>query len=156
MSFLGHLFLQAGEHNSSGNCYRGAIMPNVEDPWETLARYAALQENLERHDPTAYLDFFSSIQQRETEDPRWKDRAWAVRKITRMLLAGMKKKGIGAYPEKAYRSRIERMVAEVAHPFMVALVLSQILDATTTVAQPLAMMDSILAIAAADRAATAN
>jgi hypothetical protein len=131
-------------------------MPNLEDPWETLARYAAFQETLERHDPMAYLDFFSSIQQLETENPRWKDRAWAIRKNTRMLLAGVKKKGIGGYPEEVYRSRIERMVAEVAHPFMVALVLSQILDASTTVAQPLAMMDSILATAAADRAATAN
>jgi len=39
---------------------------------------------------------------------------------------------------------------------MVALVLGQIVDASTTMYEPLAMMDSILAIAAADWAETAN
>ena len=132
-------------------------MPNLlEDPWETLARYAALQENLEGHDAIVYLDFFSSIQQLENENPRWKNRAWAIRNNTRVLLAGMKKKGIGGYPEEMYRARIESMVAEVAHPFMVALVLRQIVDASTTMYDPLAMMDSILAIAAADWAETSN
>ncbi len=50
-------------------------MPNLDDPWETLARYAALQEDLEGHDATVYLDFLSSIQQLENENLRWKNQA---------------------------------------------------------------------------------
>jgi hypothetical protein len=116
-----------------------------------LNRFTLLREKLSEVEPTADADFFKAVREFEKEEPQWTDRDWVVRQNAHAFMIGLEKKGLREYRREVYRGRIESMVARLKHPFLVALVLVQILENATTGAQAVAMLDEALAAAVPDQ-----